>query len=100
MDPVGSAQGDRPHRVLGYIVAYLEFGMVEEPDQPFPDGQRIAAGLAGSALGFFPSETGGGALRSLSATTSARLTPGSCSSGSSCKLLSFSLLGPYFSIRY
>ena len=45
-------------------------------------------------LCFFGSLTGGGGTsRSLSATTSSRLTPGSFSSNSSCKLLSLSLLG-------
>src|SRR5208283_4221956 len=45
-------------------------------------------------------DAGGRGPRWLSASTSAALTPGSSSSNCNCLSLSFSLLGPYFWIRY
>src|SRR5579863_754703 len=43
MDPVASANGDGPHRILGKIVAELQFGMIEEADQLFPKRERVSA---------------------------------------------------------
>src|SRR5579863_4709685 len=51
MDPVTSADGDRPHGVLGEVVAEFQFRIIEEADQLLPDAQRVGAALAGSALG-------------------------------------------------
>src|ERR1700677_2905807 len=42
MDPVGAAQGDGTHRILGDIVAQFQFWIVEEACKPGPDRQRVA----------------------------------------------------------
>src|ERR1700733_11789744 len=51
MDPVGAAQGDGTHRILGEIVAQFQFWIVEEACQSRPDRQRVAGSLACGALG-------------------------------------------------
>jgi len=51
VDPVASSDCYGPHRILGKIVAELQFGMIEEADQLFPNSQRVSAGLAGGAAG-------------------------------------------------
>src|SRR6516164_4645479 len=51
VDPVASANCDGSHRILGDVGAELQFRIIEEADQPFPDAQRVGTTLAGSALG-------------------------------------------------
>ena len=51
MDPVGAAQGDGAHRILGEIVAQFQFWIFEEACQSRPDRQRVAGSLARGALG-------------------------------------------------
>ena len=51
MDPVASANGDGPHRILCDVGAELQFRIIEEAYQPFPNAQRVCAAFAGSALG-------------------------------------------------
>jgi hypothetical protein len=51
VDPVAAAKGDRPHGVFRQVVTELQFGMIEEAYQFFPNGKRVSAGLAGSAAG-------------------------------------------------
>src|SRR5258708_32380845 len=51
MDPVGSAQGDGTHRILSEIGAQFQFWMVKEACKSRPDRKRVAARLAGGALG-------------------------------------------------
>ena len=51
MDPVGAAQGDGTHRILGEIVAQFQLRIVEEACQSRPDRKCVAASLARSALG-------------------------------------------------
>ena len=51
VDPVFSANRNGPHRILGEVGAELQFGVIEEADQPVPDAKCVAACLAGGALG-------------------------------------------------
>src|ERR1700738_2590076 len=44
MDPVFSTQGHAAHGILREVVAELQFRIIEEADELFPDGQRVAAG--------------------------------------------------------
>jgi len=46
MDPVGAAQGNGAHRILGEIVAQFQLWIVEEACQSRPDSQGVAGGLA------------------------------------------------------
>jgi len=51
VDPVASAEGDRPHGVLRKVVAELQFGIIEEAGQLYPNSKSVSAGLAGSTTG-------------------------------------------------
>ena len=45
MDPVGAAQGDGTRRILGEIVAQIQFWIVEEACKSRPDRKRVTRSL-------------------------------------------------------
>jgi len=51
VDPVATAEGGRPHGILRQVVTELQFGIIEEAYQSFPNGKRESACLVGSAAG-------------------------------------------------
>src|SRR6266567_1457067 len=51
VDPVFSTQGHAAHGIFREVVAELQFQIIEEADELFPDSHRVVAGLTGSAFG-------------------------------------------------
>jgi hypothetical protein len=49
MDPVASAEGDRPHGILRQVITEFQIGIIEEANQLLPNSKGISAGLASSA---------------------------------------------------